>query len=111
MQERRFPMSTLAEQINKYAHQYKRHGGKRNRQQQVMRIIKFLDWIEAQGQVNSLNQLGKRHVILYWKHTRDLSKQTRYGYWLAISILWNWIDKPDKPPVPFNNNNNNNNNK
>jgi len=100
-------MPILDKQIQHHAHQYVRQGGKRNRRQQVNRIIKFVHWIETQESITGLEQLGKRQVVLFWKNNRELSDATLYGYWLAISLLWKWIGKPNQPPEPFTNLNKN----
>ncbi|MFZ4703513.1 MAG: hypothetical protein ACOYMG_26010 [Candidatus Methylumidiphilus sp.] len=94
-------MSTLAEQILKLAHRYVRKGSKENRRRQVRRMLLFVEWVETQEAVGDLARLGKRHVINFWQANGDLSDKTRYGYWLALCVLWRWLEKPGKPPRPF----------
>jgi len=49
---------------------------------------------------HSLGEVGARHVILYWRATRDLSDATRYNHWLALRILWWLAGKAQEPPAP-----------
>jgi hypothetical protein len=92
---------TLAKSAEKYFRDYVRGGGKDNRKKQVARMIEFLDWAESVDNVRALHGLGKNHVIGFWKSHRELSDATAYKYWLAISKLWEWLDKHEAPPKPF----------
>jgi len=95
-------MFTLAEQLKQYSYDYVRHGGKTNRKQQLSRILFFLKWINQQKiKVTKLDQLGKKHIISFWKNHRYMSDATAYGYWLAFCLLWEWLNKPELPPKPF----------
>jgi hypothetical protein len=94
------PMLTLAKKSETYFRDYVRGGGKENRKRQVSRIVEFLDWVESTEKVNSLHNLGKRHVIGFWKAHRHFSDETAYKYWLGISKLWDWIGKHEEPPSP-----------
>lgn len=94
-------MPTLVNQLRPMAHDYVRHGGKRNRRQQMKRLAAFLTWIQSRERVTGLDQVGKRHVIQFWKAHRELARRTRYGYWLAIRELWGWLERPGEPPRPF----------
>ncbi|HLF97356.1 MAG TPA: hypothetical protein VI457_09450 [Methylococcaceae bacterium] len=94
-------MLTLAEQLRPLAHGYVRHGGKRNRRQQMKRLAAFLTWIQSRERVTGLDQVGKRHVILFWKAQREMAPRTLYGYWLAIRELWRWLERPGEPPRPL----------
>lgn len=93
-------MLTLAKKAERYFRDYVRGGGKENRKKQVSRIIEFLDWIESNEKVISLHELGKRHVIEFWKSHRYFSEETAYKYWLGIAKLWQWLDKHEEPPAP-----------
>ena len=94
-------MPTLASQIRERAHVYVAHGGKQNRRQQVERLVLFVTWAQAEFRLNGLEQLGKRHVISYWKAHRDLAPRTAEGYWRAIGLLWVWLDRVEPPPKPW----------
>lgn len=93
-------MLTLAKKAERYFRDYVRGGGKENRKKQVSRIIEFLDWVESNQKVISLHELGKRHVIAFWRSHRDFSEETAYKYWLGIAKLWQWLNKHEEPPVP-----------
>ena len=56
-------MPTLADQVRRRAHVYVAHGGKRNRRQQVDRLVILANWIQAHFRVTGLEQIGKRQVI------------------------------------------------
>jgi hypothetical protein len=51
--------------------------------------------------VSSPDQIGKRHVIRFWKCHRDMPHKTAYFYWLALRVLWTEIlGRPSEPPRP-----------
>jgi len=95
-------MRIWAEELQAHTHDYVRRGGKQNRKKQVSLIIDFLEYTDSTEKISSLNRLGKRHVINFWKSHRNMSEKVSYDYWLGICKLWAWIDKPDKPPKPNN---------
>jgi len=94
-------VSILADEIRRLAHRYVRKGGKAHRRKQVQKLLLFVAWVETQEAVGHPARLGKRHVIGFWRAHDGLSDKTRYGYWLALCVLWGWLDKPGKPPRPF----------
>lgn len=93
-------MPTLADQVRRRAHVYVAHGGKRNRRQQVDRLVILANWIQAHFRVTGLDQIGKRQVIAFWKAHRDMAPATAYAYWLAIKVLWQWLGRSEDPPPP-----------
>ena len=93
-------MSILVNQIQTLAHQYVRSGSKENRRLQVGRMIKFVEFIEQSEQLHNLHEVGKRHVIQFWKAHRDMAQKTANAYWLAICVIWQWSHKPGTPPKP-----------
>lgn len=94
-------MSTLANQLQKLAHNYVRRGAKANRRQQLGRMIRFLEFVEEIERPNNLHEIGRRHVVSFWKSHRTMAAKTRYGYWLALCELWRLTQKPGTPPRPF----------
>lgn len=94
-------MSILVKHLNALTHSYVRKGSKANRRRQVQRMHIFVDWVASQEALGSLERLGKRHVILFWQAHRHLSENTRYRYWLALCVLWQLLERTDKPPRPF----------
>ncbi|MCD2453544.1 hypothetical protein GO003_024500 [Methylicorpusculum oleiharenae] len=93
-------MRTWAKELESHTHDYVRRGGKQNRQKQVSLIINFLEFIDTQEGLTSLQRLGKRHVINFWKAHRDLPEKSAYDYWLGLCQLWSWLGKSEKPPRP-----------
>ena len=94
-------MSILARKINELSHQYVRGGSKQNRRLQVGRMIKFAEFIEETEKLNGLQEIGKRHVLLFWKSNREFAPKTAHDYWLALCILWKLIGKTGTPPKPL----------
>ena len=94
-------MSILVNQIQTLAHQYVRSGSKANRRLQVGRMIKFVEFIEQTERVHNLHEIGRRHVLLFWKQHRDMAPKTAHAYWLALCVIWQWSDKPGTPPKPI----------
>lgn len=94
-------MRTWANQLQAHTHDYMRRGGKQNRKKQVSLIIKFLEYTDSTEKLTSLDRLGKRQVINFWKSHRHFTEKVAYDYWLGICKLWEWIGKNDAPPKPF----------
>ena len=94
------PTPTLAEQVRRLAHGYVRHGAKANRKQQLGRVVAVVEWIAARERLTGLDQIGKRHVVDFWKNHRHLADSTAYAYWLALRELWGWLGRDGEPPRP-----------
>jgi hypothetical protein len=90
----------LINEVKKLTNAYVRKGGKDNRRQQRARMIAFAGFCATQG-VNSIGQVGKNHVIQYWKSNRNLAESTAYSHWLAIRTLWELAGKAGEPPKPL----------
>jgi hypothetical protein len=78
-----------------------RKGSKENRRLQVGRMIKFVEFIEQTEQLHNLHEIGRRHVIQFWKANRDMAPKTANAYWLALCVIWQWSEKPGTPPKPI----------
>lgn len=76
---------------------YLRTGSKANHQRQHKRMKEFVDYCETVG-VRSLGQIGRSHVIKFWKSHRQLEDKTLQDYWYAFRILWKAIGQPGEPP-------------
>lgn len=94
-------MSILVRKINELSHRYVRSGSKENRRLQIGRIIKFVEFIEETEKLHGLQEIGKRHVIQFWKSHREFADKTANDYWLALCILWKLADKAGTPPKPL----------
>ena len=94
-------MSILVRKINELSHRYVRSGSKKNRRLQIGRIIKFVEFIEETEKLHGLQEIGKRHVIQFWKSHREFADKTANDYWLALCILWKLADKAGTPPKPL----------
>ena len=91
-------MLTLAKSLQTQLDNHVRGGSKASRKKEVARIIEFLDWVEAELNVRSVQSLGRRQVEAFWKARPDMSDSTAYRYWLGIRRLWGWLDKHEVPP-------------
>jgi hypothetical protein len=94
-------VSTLVKQVRALAHDYVRCGSKSNRRLQVGRIIKFVESVEETERLYNLHEIGRRHVLHFWKGHREFAPKTANDYWLALCILWRWSGKPGSPPKPM----------
>ena len=94
------PTPALAEQARRLAHGYVRHGAKANRRQQLGRAVAVVEWVAARERLTGLDQIGKRHVVDFWKAHRHLAGSTAYAYWLALRELWRWLGREGEPPRP-----------
>ncbi len=94
-------MSILVNQVQALAHQYVRSGSKANRRLQVGRMIKFVGFIEQTERLHNLHEIGRRHVIQFWKSNRNMAPKTANAYWLALCLIWQWSGKPGTPPRPI----------
>jgi len=89
----------LYHEVYELTHHYVKKGGKRNRNQQRKRMLAFAKFAQSHG-VKSLGQLGRRHVIMYWKLKNNLASRTLYNHWLAIRELWRLAGKVGEPTLP-----------
>lgn len=88
-------------QIDELANQYKRHGGKGNRDLQVRRLKIACGWIVHHHRLTSLKQIGKRHVIdFYINHRTTHTYSTLKLYYYAFASLWEWLGRSNEPPRP-----------
>lgn len=79
-------------------------GGKSNRPQQLKRLEKFVKWAEEKYSLTGLEQIGKKHVIDYWKADRKAIKKmadrTAEGYWSILCEFWKALNRSGDPPRP-----------
>lgn len=90
----------ILQEVTNLTHGYARTGGKKNRNQQRARMLAFAEFAAVEG-AYALGQVGRRHVVEYWKQHRNLSPATLYSHWLAIRDLWKLAGKPQEPPRPL----------
>ena len=79
---------------------YKRHGGKKNRRNQVAKIRKVFEYAKIEHQIKSVHQLGSKQIVSFYKANEKLSEKTMYAYWLALKELYNWLNRSGEPPKP-----------
>lgn len=86
-------------EVERLTNAYAAKGGSDNTKQQRARMIAFARHCEQIG-AHSMAQVGKDHVIKWWKTHRDLADRTLYEHYRAICILWRLAGKTEKPPTP-----------
>jgi len=91
---------SLVYEVERLTRTFACKGGKANRRLQRKRMVEFAKHAQTLG-ATSIHQVGKRHVIHYWKQNRTLENSTAYNHWLAIKILWQLASKAGEPPMPI----------
>jgi len=91
---------SIIREVNQLTRGYSRKGGKKNRRQQRSRMLKFAAFCREKG-ARQMAEVGKRHVIQFWKANRHLSDGTLLNHWYAIRQLWILTEKPGTPPQPW----------
>lgn len=86
-------------EVERLTNAYTAKGGSDNTKQQRARMIAFARHCEQIG-AHSMAQVGKDHVIKWWKTHRDLADRTLYEHYRAICILWRLAGKAGQPPTP-----------
>lgn len=84
--------------LEKIMSDYKRHGSKSNRKEQVEKIRNFFEFT---GLVHP-QQIKNAHVIKFYKHLRakNRSERTVYYYFLALKQLFSLLGRSE-PPKPL----------
>lgn len=76
---------------------YKRHGGKRNRREQVGKIRAACAFLEVDP-----HNLGKNQIKRFYEHLRasNRSIKTINNYYYAFASLYKELGRNSKPPRP-----------
>ena len=90
---------SLTREIRALTHNFVRHGGKTNRRKQRERMLAFGAFAAQMG-ARAMGEVGKKHVIAFYKSHREQADRTKYAYFLAIRELWKLAGKPSVPPSP-----------
>ncbi|QCU89777.1 hypothetical protein [Thiomicrorhabdus sediminis] len=88
------------DEIEILSKRYKSHGGKKNRRQQVKKIRRVFEFAKANHKTRSVYELGRKQIIDFYRHNRDLSDKTLYAYWLALKQLYQFMGRLEEPPKP-----------
>lgn len=75
---------------------FKKHGGKQNRNDLVRKMEKVYEF----NGVYHLDQLGKNHIIEFYKANRNLSERTMMQYFYALQKLYSLLGRNYLPPKP-----------
>jgi len=90
-------LDKISIEVIRLTHNYKRKGGKKNRRQQVQRMLFFALWVNSNfHNVGTVHRMGKRHVLAFMQAHDHLSEATlERGYRYAIRDLFALINRPD----------------
>ena len=76
---------------------YAKKGGKKNRHMQSKRMLAFAEFCEQEG-VQNAQEVGKRHVLRYYKTLSELSDSTKLQHYYAIRTLFELLEKDSRIP-------------
>jgi len=79
---------------------YVRKGEKARSKKHREYAMKFLAMCEIMGSAD-LQQIGKKHVIAYWKMNRNLTRDEALEHWRALCVLWELGHKIGYPALPL----------
>jgi hypothetical protein len=74
-------------------------GGKTSRRRQADRVRQFADFCRAQG-VRGPDQVGRRHVWLWYKSLPGAAESTLRDRFYAIRLFWEILGRAGDPPEP-----------
>jgi hypothetical protein len=92
-------MNSLEKEIRQLTRLWVQKGGKRNRRQQQRRMLAFAAHASILG-ANCLAEVGKRHLVAYWRSRENLSRPTLYNHWRALCCLWRLANMRGAPIKP-----------
>lgn len=92
--------TSVSQQIFQRTHVYAAHGAKKNRRRQIKLLQHACAWIAMTHHLNHVDQIGKRHIIDFYRHNRDLSGSTIMAYFYAFVVLWEILGRSGEPPRP-----------
>ncbi|CAK1869464.1 hypothetical protein [Vibrio sp. 1CM24A] len=96
-------MDRLSIEVIKGTNLYLRTGGKKNRQEQVKNMERFVAWIKTHHpEVTSLGQLGRKHIAHFWRYNASCSKTYKRNYFYAIRYIWQQILHRNSEPPHYN---------
>lgn len=87
------------DEVQKKVRFYAKKGGKKNRHMQSNRMLVFAAFCEQEGVQNS-KEVGKRHVIRYYKTLLSLSESTKLQHYYALRSLFELLEKDPHIPKP-----------
>lgn len=92
-------MGKLVDEVRQLTFSWIKKGGKTGRREQARLMLSFASDVENSCPT-SMAQVGRAHVIQYWKANRDLSDATLMSRWYALRQLWILAKKAGEPPEP-----------
>ena len=96
-------MRAIEYQVIKLMQDYKRTGSKASKQEEIDKLVRFVNWVaETQNGVKRIEQIGRRHIYAYYKHLIDVQKLSANSirkYERAIDRLWRTMDRAGAPPI------------
>lgn len=87
--------------VKRQADTYLRHGGKTSRRATVRRLIAVIKDIQRHDPgARRPEQIGRAHIHRYYERHDHLAVSTLRDHYYAVRLLWEWQDRPGKPPKP-----------
>ncbi|HKJ84205.1 MAG TPA: hypothetical protein VJ961_09345 [Mariprofundaceae bacterium] len=90
----------LEGEIRVVSRMYIRKGEKAVRKRRQKQMLRFAKFSTSMG-VHHLGQLGRRHVINFWRCNREMPDDEVYEFWIALTDLWWLADKHGDVPKPL----------
>lgn len=87
------------DEVQKKVRFYAKKGGKKNRDLQSKRMLAFAEFCEQEG-VQNAQEVGKRHVVRYYKILSELSDSTKLQHYYALRSLFDLLEKDSHIPKP-----------
>lgn len=84
-------------EVQKKVRFYAKKGGKKNRHMQSNRMLAFAEFCEQEG-VQNAQEVGKRHVLRYYRTLSELSDSTKLQHYYAIRTLFELLEKDSRIP-------------
>lgn len=87
------------DEVQKKVRFYAKKGGKKNRGLQSNRMLVFAQFCEQEG-VQNAQEVGRRHIIRYYKTLSELSDSTKLQHYYALRSLFELLEKDSHIPKP-----------
>lgn len=76
--------------------EFLRHGGKKNRRN----VVRIINKVAVYAEVKSIDNLGRKHIVRFYKGHAHRSDGTLRNYFYAMQKLYRMLGRPGQPPKP-----------
>ena len=89
----------MEKELKKISHVYLRHGSKKHRRKQITRLATVVEDIRLhENGVNSVYQIGRKHVSNYYRRHVSYSEATLNDKYYLFVLLWALLGRAGNPP-------------